>query len=92
MADDNIFSRLQLLMDPQAKLLICVQEQCGFALPSKPSQVNEHLRKRYNISIDDRRKVVQLLNNRELPLLGPANALLCQNESLHGPNLPLFDG
>jgi hypothetical protein len=37
MADDDIFSLLQLLIDPQAQLLICVQEQCGFALSSKPS-------------------------------------------------------
>jgi hypothetical protein len=92
MADDNIFSRLQLLIDPQAQLLICVQEQCGFALSSKPSQVNEHLRKKRNIPIDDRRRVVHLLKNQKPPLLDPANALLRQNECPYDPNLPLFDG
>ncbi|KAI3571959.1 hypothetical protein IWW34DRAFT_638163, partial [Fusarium oxysporum f. sp. albedinis] len=65
---------------------------CGFALSSKPSQVNEHLRKRHNIPIDDRRGVIRLWDNRELPLLDPANALLRQNETLYDPNLPLFDG
>ncbi|KAG4269271.1 hypothetical protein FPRO04_14769 [Fusarium proliferatum] len=92
MADDDIFSRLQLLIDPQAQLLICVQEQCCFALSSKPAQVNEHLRKRHSIPIGDRRRVVRLLKNREPPLLDPANALLRQNESSYDPNLPLFDG
>ncbi|KAG4271473.1 hypothetical protein FPRO04_10913 [Fusarium proliferatum] len=92
MADDDIFSRLQLLIDCHAQLLICVQEQCCFALSSKPAQVNEHLRKRHSIPIDDRRRVVRLLKNREPPLLDPANALLRQNESPYDPNLPLFDG
>ncbi|KAF5261492.1 hypothetical protein FOXYS1_7818, partial [Fusarium oxysporum] len=57
-----------------------------------PAQVNEHLRKRHSIPIDDRRRVVRLLKNREPPLLDPANALLRQNESPYDPNLPLFDG
>ncbi|EXK79197.1 hypothetical protein FOQG_16187, partial [Fusarium oxysporum f. sp. raphani 54005] len=92
MADDDIFSRLQLLIDCHAQLLICVQEQCCFALSFKPAQVNEHLRKRHSIPIDDRRRVVRLLKNREPPLLDPANALLRQNESPYDPNLPLFDG
>ncbi|KAK7592053.1 hypothetical protein V3481_006688 [Fusarium oxysporum f. sp. vasinfectum] len=92
MADDDIFPRLQLLIDCHAQLLICVQEQCCFALSLKPAQVNEHLRKRHSIPIDDRRRVVRLLKNREPPLLDPANALLRQNESPYDPNLPLFDG
>ncbi|KAK2470345.1 hypothetical protein H9L39_17962 [Fusarium oxysporum f. sp. albedinis] len=72
MADDDIFSRLQLFIDRHAQLLICVQEQCCFALSSKPAQVNEHLRKSHSIPIDDRRRVVRLLKNREPPLLDPA--------------------
>ncbi|KNB20051.1 hypothetical protein FOXG_22735 [Fusarium oxysporum f. sp. lycopersici 4287] len=91
MADDDIFSCLQLLIDCHAQLLICVQEQCCFALSSKPAQVNEHLRKRHSIPINDRRRVVRLLKNREPPLLDPANALLRQNKSPYNPNLPLFD-
>jgi hypothetical protein len=53
--------------------------------------VNEHLRKSHSIPINDRRRVVRLLKNRELLLLDPANALLRQNKSLYNPNLPLFD-
>jgi hypothetical protein len=54
--------------------------------------VNEHLRKSHSIPIDDRRRVVRLLKNREPPLLDPANALLRQNESPYDTDLPLFDG
>jgi hypothetical protein len=53
--------------------------------------VNKHLKKKHNIPIDGRRKVVNILKNQKPLLLDPSKALLRPNESLYNPNLPLFD-
>ncbi|KJZ69798.1 hypothetical protein HIM_10816 [Hirsutella minnesotensis 3608] len=92
MADDDLFSRLRLRIEPRARLLICADEKCGFALSSNPSQVSVHLRLKHEVSVEDRREIGNLLKGRQPPLVDPVDAPLRSDKSPRDPRLRLFSG
>ena len=57
---EQLLSRLQLSVDPEAQVLFCCREPCRFALSSTPAQVSEHLRKKNDVSKEERDDATRL--------------------------------
>lgn len=64
----------QLCIHPEYQLLICIREDCGFALSPNPDRVSEHLRTRHSTPGDTRKQITTILRSRDLQLRDPAIA------------------
>lgn len=92
MADHEALSRARLSIDSRARVLLCNDEQCGFALSPNPTQVNEHLRKKHSMPVEERRKVVNALKGCGTALLDPADAPPRADGAQYDDHLPFFAG
>jgi hypothetical protein len=92
MADDAVFSRLRLSIDPQAQVLIYCHDTCRFALAPSPAQVSEHLRRKHNVTAAERRHVINILEALIRKPRDPSDASIREDGSPCDPNLNLVHG
>jgi hypothetical protein len=89
----DYLAKNQLYADPNERLLICCQLQCGYALSIAGSQVTSHLREKHGISKDLRKGLTQYLQ-QVLPyeFRDPTSVPARPDGSPTHPKLQLHDG
>ncbi|KAM6506734.1 hypothetical protein FALCPG4_018851 [Fusarium falciforme] len=93
MATQELLSNLNLFHDARARVLICTQDDCKFALSNGPSRVTTHLRDKHNIPTEARKGLSRLLKSLSPPgLLDPDEAPLRADGSPEHDKLRVYEG
>ncbi|KAJ3453805.1 hypothetical protein MRS44_018437 [Fusarium solani] len=93
MATQELLSNLNLFHDAGARVLICTQDDCKFALSNGPSRVTTHLRDKHNIPTEARKGLSRLLKSLSPPgLLDPDEAPLRADGSSEHDKLRVYEG
>ncbi|CAG1999049.1 unnamed protein product [Fusarium graminearum] len=87
-----LLDTLQLFYDTEARLLICTQESCKFALSNAPSQVVAHLRDKHHISTEARKGLHRLLKSLSPTPLDPHRVPLPADGSARHDKLQVYEG
>ncbi|RKK89813.1 hypothetical protein BFJ68_g16625 [Fusarium oxysporum] len=66
----DVLNRLALRIDPDAKVLICCQSTCRYALSVKGSAVTTHLRVKHQVEHDERKGLTKFLKGLGQSYLG----------------------
>ncbi|KAK2669864.1 Protein of unknown function DUF3505 [Fusarium oxysporum f. sp. vasinfectum] len=89
----DVLNRLALRIDPDAKVLICCQSTCRYALSVKGSAVTTHLRVKHQVEHDERKGLTEFLKGLGQSYLGdPGAAPLPKDGCSEHPDLRVYEG
>ncbi|KAH6974916.1 hypothetical protein EDB80DRAFT_830437 [Ilyonectria destructans] len=94
MSDSTAFlARLELCIDPEARLLICCRQECRFALSVARSRATTHLKDKHQVHEDERKGLTRVLKDLgESYFHDPTEAQPLDDGSPEHPHLRVYKG